>query len=276
MRETGLYNLFKHYKKYWLTILVLGLVGFIIGLIYNSFVQVPKYKSNATLIIIKNDESTNSKNSTLINNYIRLFKSRKVLEPTINDLKLNQSYESLAGSIEATNDTDTEVVKFSVISDNAKTSQQTLDHAITIFKNEAKSLYKKDNIQIVDKASLENNPYNVNALMQLLIATGIGLLIPIVIIFFIYDIDFNNKKRQEQLIALDGNSDKEDSTKNTPLNDTVDTPAPTPEDNTKPATATRISNTPESTTSRLTSHQTQTTSPIVNTARSLNIPNRRG
>lgn len=276
MRETGLYNLFKHYKKYWLTILVLGLVGFIIGLIYNSFIQVPKYKSNATLIIIKTDESANSKNSTLINNYIRLFKSRKVLEPTINDLKLNQSYESLAGSIEATNDTDTEVVKFSVISDNAKTSQQTLDHAITIFKNEAKSLYKKDNIQIVDKASLENNPYNVNAPMQLLIATGIGLLIPIVIIFFIYDIDFNNKKRQEQLTALDENSDKEDPTKNTPLNDTVDTPAPTPEDNTKPATTTRISNTPESTISRLTSHQTQTTPPIVNTARSLNIPNRRG
>jgi len=202
MQETGTYELVKHYRKYWVAILALTLAGFIIGLIYNNFIQIPKYKSNATLIIIKNDESTNSKNSTIINNYIRLFKSRKVLGSTIRDLKINQSYESLVSSIKATNDTGTDVVRLSVSSDNFKTSQQTLDHAITIFKNEAKSLYKKDNIQIVDVASLETKPYNVNLAMQLLISTSIGFLLPVIVIFFIYDTDLDSKKKHKSPTIL--------------------------------------------------------------------------
>lgn len=199
----------------------MSIAGFIIGLIYNSFIQTPRYKSGATLIIIKNDDTT-SKNSTLINNYIRLFKSRKVLEPTIKDLKLDSSYDELASSIEATNDTDTEVVKLAVTSNNAKTSQEILNHAIVIFKDEAKSLYKKDNIQIVDSASFESKPYNVNAVMQLLVATGIGFSIPVIIIFFIYDIKFNMSKN---------NSDDKDNNDESMTDKNI-----TPDDNPNPPT----------------------------------------
>lgn len=198
MRESGLYNLFLHYKKYWRVILICSIIGFLFGLVYNSFIQTPKYKSNATLIIVKNDEANSGKNSTLINNYIRLFKSRKVLEPTIRDLDLKTTYNELIGSIEAVNDTDTEVVKLSVSSKNPDTSKEILNHSIDIFKKEAKSLYKKDNIQIVDSASHEGQPYNVNAFAQLAISTAIGLLIPSVIIFFIYDIRFNADKPESK------------------------------------------------------------------------------
>lgn len=256
------HNLIKHYVKYWLAILIFSLAGFIIGLIYNGLVQTPRYKSSATLIIIKSDDSNTSKNTTLINNYIELFKSRKVLEPTIADLKLNQTYSDLVGSIEATNDINTEVVKLSISAKDPKTSQETLNHAITIFKDEAKKLYKKDNIQVVDNASIDSKPYNVNTVLQLAMATFIGFIAPVIVIFFIYDLNTEDENKHE----------KEESTK---------TP-PTPTNN--------VAATPEQTPTRTNNHQTQyysrekpaaTVGTIVEnpphpTTRSLNIPNRRG
>lgn len=196
MQEINFYHMMKYYAKHWLFIVILSLVGFVGGLVYNVFIQVPQYKSNATLIIIKNDDTT--KNTTLINNYIELFKSRKVLEPTINNLKLDEKYETLAKSIEATNDSATEIIKLSITSDSASDSKKILDYAINQFKSEAKKLYKKDNLQIVDSASQEDKPYNVNSLLQLAIATAIGFVSSIVIIFFIYDYKISKVIKNEQ------------------------------------------------------------------------------
>lgn len=193
MPEINLYDLLAHYAKYWLFLAVSIILGLTAGLAYTNYIQVPQYKSNATLILINTDQTSSVKDATTINNYIELVKSRRVLEPVINDRKLGQSYEQLAESIGTSNDKDTEVVKLSVSTSDPNVSQNVLNDAIASFKKQLKSLYNNDNVQVVDSASLPTEPYNVRGTLQIGLATIASLLLAIIIVFFIYDFNLSRQ-----------------------------------------------------------------------------------
>lgn len=206
MQEINLYDLMRHYARYWAFILAITLVGFISGVVYNNFVQKPLYKSNATLILIDASPTTTVKDPTIINNYIELLKSRRVLEPVIQNLKLHQSYEQLAESISTSNDKDTQVVKVSISSKDSNSSKKAVDGAVASFRAEVKRLYNKDNIQVVDSASTPTLPYNVHKGLQLVLFTAAGFLTAIIIVFFIYDFNLNRitAKRTERVRDANG------------------------------------------------------------------------
>ena len=188
MQELNLYQLFQYYAKKWIVITVFTVMGLAAGLIYAFYLQTPLYKSDATLILIDPTKSSNpTKDPTLLNNYITLFKSRRVLQPVIDKLSLNKDYDDLVKSVTATNDKDTEVLKISVASEKADTSMLIVDEAITSFKKEAAALYDTDNIQVVDKANRPDKPYNVNPILQVGVATAGGLVTSLITLFIAYD-----------------------------------------------------------------------------------------
>jgi capsular polysaccharide biosynthesis protein len=191
MQEINLYELLKHYAKYWVLILVFTLAGLISAIIYNSFIQKPIYKSNATLILISDSTSSTINNTTTINNYLDLLKSRRVLEPVIADLKLPVTYDQLSGSVSTSNDKDTEVLKLTITNRNPQTSKAEANDTINSFRTQVKALYNLDNIKVVDSASLATTPYNVHQTLQLLLSGVVGFLISIIIVFFIYDFNLN-------------------------------------------------------------------------------------
>lgn len=198
MQEINLYDLIKHYARYWLFIFVMTLLGLIGGLIYNHY-QVPLYKSTSTLILIdpKNSTSSTAANTTLINNYLALMKSRRVLEPVISNLNLNISYEQLVSDVTTSNDKDTQVVKLTISSTNPQTSKQAVDGTVASFKDEVKRLYDVDSIKIVDGANTPTAPYNVRKNIQLGLAAAAGFLLSLIIVFFIYDFNLNRKQQPE-------------------------------------------------------------------------------
>jgi len=209
MQEINLYRLVRFYVRNWLLILSLTLAGLLGGLVYNTFVQVPLYKSDATLLFINSAGSSSTQDVTKINNYVELFKSRRVLEPVLNDQKLDMSYDQIAASVSAANEKGTEVIKLSVSTDNPDDSRKFLRAAVVSFKSEAKDLYGTDNLSIVDNASSAIPPYNVNKLMQLAISTAIGFVVSLIVLFFIYDIKGDAiKKRVRKPIAQKKKSSK--------------------------------------------------------------------
>jgi capsular polysaccharide biosynthesis protein len=188
MQEINLYKLLAFYAKNWLLILSLTLAGLLGGFIYNQFVQVPMYKSEATILFI-NPEATNSaQDTTIINNYVELFSSRRVIEPVIQEQKIDIAYDTLVKSISATNEKGTEVIRLSVSTDNSKTSSNFLKAAVVSFKEKANELYGKDNLKVVDNASNAEPAYNVNKPIQLLLATAIGFIVSCISLFIVYDI----------------------------------------------------------------------------------------
>lgn len=208
MQEINLYDLLKHYAKYWYFIVAMTLLALIAGLIYNNFIQVPLYKSNATLIVVNTSGTTLKSDATLINNYQQLLKSRRVIEQVISERSIKDSYQTVVDSVDTTNEKDTEVIKVSYYSTSPEQSQIVLSATIESFKNKIKDIYGNDNIQVVDGASIAYEPYNVSKLLQLALAAAVGLLSSIIILFFVYDYRLStkdkpnsDKKRKPSILA---------------------------------------------------------------------------
>ncbi len=186
MQEVNLYDLLKHYAKNWLFIVLCTLAGLLAGLIYNTYVQTPLYKSNATLLVL-NKEGTTENKTTTINNYIELIKSRRVLEPVVQKQGKGQSYDAVVGAVTATNDKGTEVIKLSITSTNPEQSKNIVDATVDSFKEQVGTIYKTNTIQVIDSANLPTSNYNVKANTQLALATAAGFLFSVIILFFTYD-----------------------------------------------------------------------------------------
>lgn len=188
MQDINLYHLLKFYVKKWPFIIGLTAIGALAGFVYNTYIQVPLYKSDATLLLVNTDSTKVAQNTTLINNYIELLKSRRVLEPVLNDQNHVMSYEELASAITATNDKGTEVIKVSIATKNADTSKKIADGVVASFRDEVKNIYELDNVSVVDNASQADEPYNVHKALYVALTSAAGFIASITVLFFIYDL----------------------------------------------------------------------------------------
>lgn len=193
MQEINAFELLKFYAKSWFIILSFTITGLILGFIYNSHLQTPLYKSSATLFVINSDHADTSKSTTLINNYIELFKSRRVLEPAMEEQKLDVSYDELKKSVDVTNEKSTDVIKVSISTKDPKVSERLTEKAVKSFKEQVAQLYGSDNIRVVDTADLADEAYNVRPHIQLVLAASAGFIISLVILFFTYDLKLGNR-----------------------------------------------------------------------------------
>lgn len=185
MQEINLYDLLRYYARNWLNLLSAVLVGAIIGLVYTAFIQTPLYKSDATMLVV--GARTSSTDNTINNNYTELFKSRLVLESTIEKQGYSGDYEQLLARTTATNDKNTDVIKVSISDTEPEKSQQLLSAAAEAFKAQASKIYGSNNIKTVDNATLPTKPYNVNVVTQVGLAMAAAFFLAIIVLFFIYD-----------------------------------------------------------------------------------------
>jgi capsular polysaccharide biosynthesis protein len=197
MQDINLYHLLKFYVKKWPFIIGLTAIGALAGFVYNTYIQVPLYKSDATLLLVNTDTTKVAQNTTLINNYIELLKSRRVLEPVLNDQNHVMSYEELAGAITATNDKGTEVIKVSVATKSADASKKLADGVVASFRDEVKNIYDLDNVSVVDNASQVAEPYNVHKELFIGLASSVGFFLSALILFFVYDLKASRQNTHE-------------------------------------------------------------------------------
>jgi len=186
MQEINLYKLLAFYVRNWILILSLVVAGLLSGFIFNQFIQVPKYKSEATMLYI-NPDAVNYTQDTSINSYVELFSSRRVIEPVLSAQKLGVTYEEFSSSVDASNRSGTGVIGLSVSTDNAQKSQRFLGAAVESFRKQAEVLYGSDKLQVIDSASSAEPAYNVRKGLQLVIATSISFLLSLVLLFFVFD-----------------------------------------------------------------------------------------
>ena len=188
MEEINLYDLMRFYARKWLTIATVVMIGAIIGVIYTFFVQQPQYKSTATLLLVGTGRTSNQ-DSVVLNNYVQLFESRRVLEPVIAEQKYGATYEKLAAITTAENVKNTDIINVSISTSSPKTSKALLEAAIEKFRNEAKTLYGDGAIKInvVDAADAPAVPTNIKPIQQIGLATVAAFALAVVALFFVYD-----------------------------------------------------------------------------------------
>lgn len=207
MEEIDLYDLLRFYAKKWLTIVTFVMLGGIAGVAYTYFVQTPEYTSKAQLLLVGNTRST-AADSVVLNNYVQLFTSHRVLDKVIDNQHYSAGYDALAANTTAQNVKSTDIINVSIATSEAKQSRALLENAIESFRSEAKKLYGDSNVKInvVDGASQPSQPTNVKPVMQVGIAVAAAFALAIISLFFVYDYRHSATKRRnivETAVAIE-------------------------------------------------------------------------
>lgn len=171
-------------KKRWRVILLLTLLAPLVSGVITYFVITPIYQGT-TLILVNQKNSENQielsqlrDNVELINTYSVIIKSPVILGKVIENLGLSQNVEELNQKITIDRQDDSQVFSLTVEDSDPSRAVEIANYVSNTFQQEIKGIMNVDNVSILAKAELKENPSPVkpNLLFNLIIAVVIGFL----------------------------------------------------------------------------------------------------
>ena len=191
-------------KRFWIIALITVIAAVVSGII-SFFMLKPVYEAKSTLIVNteKNEETQmitgDQFNVTqkLAVTYGEIIKSRSVLDDVIKNLKLDDKYEDLVNNITVSPVKDTQIISISVQDTNKEKARDIANEIPKVFKKEAKRITKANDIQVIDKAILPQNPIKPNKMMNMAIAAVLGAMIGLFVVFLIEYLDNKLKTPQD-------------------------------------------------------------------------------
>lgn len=193
-------------KKNSIIVIMIIFLFLVCGYFYSYYMVTPKYKSTSTILLasnnLNNDSSTVTQsevtlNKSLISTYGTILKSDNILETVINNLNLNMTKDELYKNIHIEEVKDTQILRINVTNENATEAQTIAQELNHVFTEEIKEIYKMDNINIVDNASYEAEPYNVNHVRDMIIFFFGGVAFSTLAISIIFFFDTTIKIEQD-------------------------------------------------------------------------------
>ena len=203
MEEIDLKEMFDYFRGKVIWILVACIFAVIIGNTYTLLRRVPMYRSNTTIVLVsenKNEGYNTSElqlNKNLVSTYSEIIKSRKVLEPVLNNLNLDYSYGALKSNVSVSSVTNTEIIKIAVADKDPETATKIADEIAKVFTEEIQKIYKINNVSIVDTAVADTKPYNVSFIKDNAIYIAIALVLSCGIIFICFYFDTTIKTSED-------------------------------------------------------------------------------
>lgn len=197
-------------KRFWI-IAIITVVAMVVSGVISFFMLSPVYESKSTLIVNteKNEETQMitgdqfSVSQKLAVTYGEIIKSRAVLESVISNLKLDSEYEDLVEKITVSPVKDTQIISISVQDTNPKKARDIANEIPKVFEKEVKRITKANDIQVIDKAILPENPIKPNKMMNVAIAAVLGMMIGLFVVFVLEYLDNKIKTPQDVEKHLD-------------------------------------------------------------------------
>ena len=191
-------------KRFWI-IAIITVVAMVVSGVISFFMLSPVYESKSTLIVNteKNEETQMitgdqfSVSQKLAVTYGEIIKSRAVLESVISNLKLDSEYEDLVEKITVSPVKDTQIISISVQDTNPKKARDIANEIPKVFEKEVKRITKANDIQVIDKAILPENPIKPNKIMNVAIAAVLGMMIGLFVVFVLEYLDNKIKTAQD-------------------------------------------------------------------------------
>lgn len=188
-------------------IILLGIILLfgILGAIYTKTI-VPKYKSVATLVLVKSSEESKEQtitqtevtlNQKLVATYTELIKTNTVLREVIQNLGYSISEETLRNNVSVKLVTSTQLIEIAVTNEKPEIAQALTNEIVQVFMRKANEMYKLNNINIVDEAKLPTLPYNINHMKDIIVFIAIGIIVSMAYIFITNMLDSTIKGQEE-------------------------------------------------------------------------------
>lgn len=202
MEEIDLKELLEYFKSkiMWIIISLIIVIG--TGNVYTFLTRVPMYKSSTTIVLVNNTNSSYNSNElqlnkNLVSTYAEIIKSRKVLKQVINNLDLQYSITDLSSNITVEAIENTEIIKISVGNDDSDRAVKIADEIASVFTAEIQTIYKLNNVSIIDRAERNITPYNINYLKDNIVYMAIALVLSCGVIFVMFYFDTTIKTSEE-------------------------------------------------------------------------------
>ena len=210
MEELDLKELFGIFWAKKVHIILLILIFIVIGFIYSYIFLVPEYQSITQILLAKSNATTQdgttqgmttsqvTLNQQLVSTYSELVKSESVLTQVKDNLKIDKSIEELRKNITVSTKDDTEIIQISVVDEDAEMAKNIANEVANVFIEQiAKGYYAMDNVYVVDEAKVEEEPYNINHLKDLVIFGAIGFVVACVYVLIANMLDTTVKSKED-------------------------------------------------------------------------------
>lgn len=196
-------------KKAWIIAAITAVTTFVSAFL-SFFVLSPVYEAKTTLIVNtdqKNDDTITgdefSVTQRLAVTYGEIIKSRTVLEPVIEKLGLDISYDDLSKMVTVSPVKDTQIINISVQDTNPLKAKDIANSIPEVFTKEVKRITKANSVEVIDNAVEPLSPIKPNKLMNVLIAFVLGIMIGLFVVFLIEYMDNKMKTPQDVEKHLD-------------------------------------------------------------------------
>ncbi|MDM5293748.1 Wzz/FepE/Etk N-terminal domain-containing protein [Peribacillus simplex] len=210
MEETiSIQDIFKILKKRWKLIMLLTLIAALISGTISYFLLTPVYQSS-TQILVNQKQSENQLDSNqirsnidMINTYSVIIKSPAILEKVIDELDLDQSVDQLSEKITINSQENSQVFSLMVQDSNPTKAVEIANTVSATFQKEIKNIMNVDNVSILAKAEIKDNPAPVkpNPVLNIAIAVVVGLMAGVGLAFLLEYMD-NTIKDEDDIEKL--------------------------------------------------------------------------
>ncbi|WP_209368448.1 YveK family protein [Priestia megaterium] len=192
-------------KRLWLIVLI-TIIAATVSAVISFFVLTPVYESKTQILVnqAKNDQQLYSNqtvqtNVQLINTYNDIITSPAILDKVVKELKLDKSAADLSDQIQVTSAQDSQVAQIVVQDTSAKRAADIANTTASVFQKEVPKLMNVDNVKVLSKAALGENPSPVKPqpLLNVAIAIVVGLMVGMGLSFLLEYLDNTLKTEQD-------------------------------------------------------------------------------
>jgi len=208
MEEINLKDLFLYFISKIFIVIITFVIAVSTSLVYSKFIKVPKYSSYTTVVLTRSGDNANEQNVSITQNditlnqklvatYREIIKSRRVLGQVKDNLGLDISVGDLSNNISVTNPDGTELIKIKVSGRNKEEVKDITNEIARVFSKEIEEIYDIKNVSIIDTAIEANSPYNMNIIKETIIASLVGIVLGLGIVFIMFYFDTTIKNAEE-------------------------------------------------------------------------------
>ncbi|ASK62275.1 capsular biosynthesis protein [Virgibacillus phasianinus] len=200
MEETiSLKEIFEVIKKRLLLIISLIVGAALIAAVVSYFVLTPTYQASTQFIV--NQEAQDPKvpysttdiqtNIELINTYNVIIKSPAILEDVVKELDLPYTADTLKSKLAVSSAEKSQVVNVTVTDTDPETAVKIANTTVETFQEKIPDIMSVDNVSILAKADLADNPSQVspNPLLNIAIAVVLGAMVGVGLAFLLEYLD---------------------------------------------------------------------------------------
>ncbi|MBT2723998.1 YveK family protein [Bacillus sp. ISL-46] len=206
MEETiSLKELLETLKKRLLLIVSITLIAAIVSGVVSYFFLTPTYQASTQILVNQKSKEQSlystsevQTNLQLINTYNVIITSPAILDKVSEELDLNMTAAQLKEKITVGSEKDSQVVNLLVQDPNAEVAAQIANKTAEVFKKEIANIMNVDNVSILAKADVTENPAPIKPrpLLNVAIAIVVGLMAGVGLSFLLEY--FNNTIKNEQ------------------------------------------------------------------------------